>query len=248
MIAHRHRSQSISYRRRRRRTTVLALVLLAAGVAGAGFYLGQYSAFSVMDVDPESYRSMQLELPATRQELHALRGDLQVQLTRNEVDRRALDMLRHDMATYKEHTADLEEELLFYKNLIAPTDTASGLSLRAPELVAHAQKGKFSYRIVVQQEARKHELLKGKLYAEVFGSLDEEAVSYPLTELSDDLDEEALLLKFRYFQSVEGALSLPEGFEPEGLNVVASVSKPRKTEIRAQFPWHLRERFTHVGK
>jgi hypothetical protein len=248
MIAHRHRSQSISYRRQRRRTTVLALVLFSVVVGAAGFYLGQRSALSVMSIDPEVYHSMQLELPAARQELRGLRGDLQVQRTRHEVNRGALDMLRQDMAAHKVRTADLEEELLFYKSLIAPTDVASGLSVREPELVAHAQAGKFSYRIVVQQEARKHELLKGKLEVEVFGVLGEEQVSYPLAQLSDDLDDAAMLLKFRYFQSLEGALSLPDGFQPEGLSVVASVSKPRKTEVREQFPWRLQERFTHVGK
>ena len=43
-------------------------------------------------------------------------------------------------------------------------------------------------------------------------------------------------------------MSLPEGFEPVSINVVATATTPRKTEVREQFPWQVKERFTHVGK
>jgi hypothetical protein len=101
---------------------------------------------------------------------------------------------------------------------------------------------------VVQQETRKHELLKGELSAEVFGTLGEEPASYSLAELSDDIGGSALPLRFRYFQAIEGELILPAGFEPLGVSVVASSSTPRKAEVREQYPWQLQERFTHVGK
>jgi hypothetical protein len=91
-------------------------------------------------------------------------------------------------------------------------------------------------------------LLKGELSAEVFGLLGEEQVSYPLAELSDDFGNGVLQLRFRYFQSIEGELVLPAGFEPRGVSVVASSSTPRKAEVREQYPWQLQERFTHVGK
>jgi hypothetical protein len=82
----------------------------------------------------------------------------------------------------------------------------------------------------------------------VFGELGEEQVSYPLSELSADLEESVVALRFRYFQAVEGELMLPEGFEPNGISVVANVSSPRKAEAREQYPWQLQERFTHAGK
>lgn len=248
MTAQRYRTQSIGHRRRRRQQLVLAVVVLVALIAAAGFYLGQRAALVGMNIDPESYRLMQLELPAVREELKALRGDLQVQRTRHEVDRRALEMVRTQMAVEKERTADLEEGLRFYKSLMSPGEVANGLSLRAPELVTTAGPRRYAYRIVVQQEARKHELLKGKLEVEVYGLLDGAQVSYPLVELSEDLEAGALALKFRYFQAIEGELMLPEVFEPEGMSVVASVSTPHKIEVREQFPWHIQEKFTHVGK
>ena len=57
-----------------------------------------------------------------------------------------------------------------------------------------------------------------------------------------------MALRFRYFQAVEGELSLPEGFEPEGVVVTATAVKPGNAEVREQFSWQTREKFTNVGK
>ena len=248
MTAPRHRSLTVQYRQRRKQLLILVPAVVAALVLGLGFYLGQRAAYNGLGMDPESYRVMQLELSVAREQLQALEGELDVQGTRHEVDRRALEMVRRELAAQKERIADLEEELRFYQSLMAPGEIAQGLSLRAIELVARQEPGRYAYRIVVQQEARKHELLKGNLYVEVVGLLGEEQVIYPLSELSADLEEAEVALRFRYFQSIEGELVLPEGFEPKGVSVVAVVSTPRKAEAREQFPWQLQERFTHVGK
>lgn len=248
MIAPRHRSLTVEYRQRRKRLLILVPAVVAALVLGLGFYLGQRAAYSGPGMDPESYRVMQLELSVARQRSQALAGDLDVQGTRHEVDRRALEMVRRELAAQKERIAGLEEELRFYQSLMAPGDIAQGLSLRAIELVARQEPGRYAFRIVVQQEARKHELLKGTLYVEVFGLLGEEQAIYPLSELSADLEEAEVALRFRYFQSIEGELVLPQGFDPKGVSVVATVSTPRKAEAREQFPWQLQERFTHAGK
>ena len=152
------------------------------------------------------------------------------------------------MADQKQRIADLEENLRFYKGLMAPGEVAQGLSLRAIELVAQQEPRRYAYRILVQQEAHKHELLKGKLLVEVIGVLGGQQVNYPLVGLSDELTDELLALSFRYFQAIEGYMTLPEGFVPSDILVVASVSSPRKIEAREQYPWHLQENFTHVGK
>jgi len=248
MTAHRHRAITISYRQRRKQIVRLGGVLILGLILLLGFYLGQRTARDAMEIDPESYRSMQRELPAAQKELKALQGEQEAQITRHEVDRRALEMVRRDMAAQKQRIADLEEDLRFYKGLMAPGEVAQGLSLRMIELVAQQEPHRYAYRIVVQQEARKHELLKGSWSAEVLGVRGDQQVSYPLTELSEELADEALVLSFRYFQAIEGYMILPEGFVPDGVSVVASVSSPRKIEVREQYPWQLQEKFTHVGK
>ena len=223
---------------------MLVAAVVAIVILGVGFYLGQTATYSGLGIDPTSYRSL-MDSEAKRQgELDALQSELDMQKTRNEVDRGALELVRSDIASQKQEIAELEEGLQFYRSLMAPGEIAQGLSLRAIELVPREAPGVFAYRI----EARKHATVKGELYIEVFGRLDQESVSYPLSTLSDDLDSNVVPLRFKYFQSIEGEMLLPDGFEPVSVNVVASATAPRKTEVREQFPWQVKERFTHVGK
>lgn len=242
-----YRGQSALHRQQRRRALVLAVTMGSIVLLASGYYLGRRSAYGEMGIDPERYRSMLLDLPGTQLELELVSDELQVQQARNEVDRQALEILRSEIAGEKIRVADLEEMLRFYKGVMDPGDGEQGLSLRAVELVSLGDADRFAYRIVLQQAARKHLLLKGKLIAEVFGVKGGEQLSYPLKELSAGGDSKAFVLSFRYFQSVEGELTLPPGFEPRGISLVATTSSPRKSEVRAEFPWRVQEKFTHVG-
>lgn len=233
---------------RRIRFLVLAVALLLLLVLASGFYLGRQAAYSGMGLDPDAYLLMQAELPVVREKVRLLEGELDVERTRHQVDRAALEMVRREITGQKEHIADLDEALQFYKSLMSPGEIDQGLSLRAPELIALEEAGRYAYRIVVQQEARKHQLLKGQLEVEVLGLLGKDPISYPLAELSPETGPEGLALRFRYFQAIEGEMILPEGFLPRGVRVVARASTPRKVEVRADYPWQIQERFTHVGK
>ena len=248
MVSPRHRPLTVRYRQRRKSVFILILALTVALVLALGFYLGQRATYSDEGIDADAYRAMQLELPIAHRQLKLLAVELDVQLTGREVDRRALELLRSELAAQKERIAELGEGLRFYQSLMAPGQVTNGLSLRDIELVARDEPGRYAYRIVVQQEARKHQLLKGELQAEVFGTLGEEQVSYPFAELSSAFGGEVLPLRFRYFQAIEGELTLPEGFEPQGVSLVASATKPHKSEVRERYPWQLQERFAHVGK
>jgi hypothetical protein len=234
--------------RRLWRQRLLLAVLISLGFVVAAFYIGERAAYSGMGLNPELYRAMKTQLPELQAQLVVAEARLEVQSTQNQMGQQALEMVRRDLADQKEQIASLEEGLQFYRSLMAPGEIAQGLSLRPLELVALDSPGYYSYRIVAQQEARKHSQLKGELSAEVIGVLAGQQVSYSLAELSSDIEGSEIALRFRYFQSIDGELSLPEGFEPRSVSLVATATAPRKMEVREQYPWQVKEKFTHVGK
>jgi len=234
--------------RRYRLVQLVVAALTAAMVLALGMFLGYTAAYRGLEVDPDRYREMESEIPRLEAQISDLRVELGGERTRREIDRQSLEMVRREIAGQKDHIAVLDEGLQFYKSLMAPGELAQGLSLRPLELVALEVPGRYAFRIVAQQEALKHALLKGELFAEVVGLHAGQEVSYPLAELSEDVGELKIPLRFRYFQSIEGELGLPEDFEPKSVSLVATATAPRKAEVREQFPWRVRERFTHVGK
>lgn len=228
--------------------TMFVMIVLPTVALLAGLYMGRLAAYSALNADPQTVRGMRLEIAQLQEELKLATDDLQLQRTLRDVDSRALEMVRSEMANQKERTAELEEDLRFYRSLVAPDDKSNGLSLREPELVSSATPGHINYRFSIQQKARKHTQVEGNLAVSVYGHEGEREVSYPLEALSSGAEEGAFALSFRYFQLIEGEMALPAGFEPDGVTVVASISKPRKAELSEQFRWELKERFTNVGK
>ncbi len=226
---------------------LLALAVFFALTLAVGIYLGRYWA------DPQGAKKIQIEriqseFSAMEAALKATRGDLEMQRTRHEVDKHALELLRSEMAAEKVRTAELEEGLSFYRSMVVSEDSAKGLSLRKPELVPGDNPRGVRYRIFVQQKDREYETVEGRLSVEVYGVRGDDEVSYPLAKLSKDFDEKAATLQFRYFQAVVGEITLPDGFEPKGMKLEARARKPREMEVREQFPWTLQERFINVGE
>ena len=132
--------------------------------------------------------------------------------------------------------------------MVVSEDQGSGLSVRKPELVPGATPERMKYRFFVQQKEREYEMVEGTLSVEVFGYHGEKEVTYPLSKLSEDFDDQASTLHFRYFQAIEGEMVLPGGFTPRGITLMARASKPHKSKAKKQFPWEVQERFINVGK
>ncbi len=233
---------------RRRLVIGIAVALVFALLLEAGFYLGQHFAYRGMGASPKDYKAMQSQLVAVQNTLKSRDNELAIQNARSDVDRQALEMVRKELAGQREEIAGLEEGMAFYRGLISPGEIAPGLSLRGLELKAGEQPGQYFYRIVVQQEARSHKQLKGSLSVVISGKKGGKPVKYSLAELSEDFKAGRGALQFRYFQTVEGELALPAGFEPGTVKVQARTLKPHAFEVGEEYPWQLEERFTHVGE
>jgi len=233
---------------RRRLFIGIAVALVFALLLEAGFYLGQHFAYRGMGASPKDYKAMQSQLVAVQNTLKSRDDVLAIQSARSDVDRQALEMVRKELAGQRDEISGLEEGMAFYRGLISPGEIAPGLSLRGLELKAGEQPGQYFYRIVVQQEARSHKQLKGSLSVVISGKQGGKPVKYALAELSEDFKTGRGALQFRYFQTVEGELALPEGFEPGTVKVQARTLKPHAFEIGEEYPWQLEERFTHVGE
>lgn len=224
---------------RHRETRLFLGMLVIVFLLGLGYLLGQGGVTG----EPS-----QLPISDTEEGLAALQDDLDVQRVQHQLDIATLEIVRKELAAQKDQISQLEEGLQFYKSLMAPEVIAQGLSLRKLELVATEESNRFVFRLVAQQEALKHPVLKGSLSIEFFGQWDGHEMSYPLAELSDDFEASTVLLRFRYFQAVEGELQIPPGFTPRSVKVLAKASSPHTAEVREEYPWEVQERFTYVGK
>jgi hypothetical protein len=232
--------------RRRVRLRVLAgLVLL--GTFTAGLLLGIAGVQLQWSIAGEK-NDLQARLVFLSAQVEDLQQWQANNQTRRDIDAAALEMVRLDLASQQETIAELERGIKFYKSLMAPGELQEGLSVRSIDIIAEDEPGYYQFRILVQQSARRHQLLTGSLNVSVVGEMDGKAARFDLSALSEDVPNANIRLRFKYFQSIDIVLVLPAGFTPQVVQMSAKSTAPRRSEISEEFPWSVQEKISHVGQ
>jgi len=131
--------------------------------------------------------------------------------------------------------ASLEEEVAFYRSLMAPKELAKGLRIEKMRLLTTERPGVFGYELVIAQTVARHTWQEGELYFEVHGAVAGERVVLALTEIAT-IPEYPLNFKFRYFQNYSGEFTLPDTFTPE--TVIVTLDRGSEGEVVQQrYEW-----------
>lgn len=231
---HLMRSVVVPYRPYQRALRVLLVLLWLASLGGAYWWGSRGSVSADARVQRDLLLAEQSALADARQQISNLS-------TGAALDRQAVEEVRAVIREQKTQIANLREELALYRDTMDPSDREKGISVRSWTVQATAEPSRFLYRAVVQQLASKHQNLKGQLQVKLSGRDTEGERSYPLEDLSEQFKAEQGKLQFKYFQIVVGELVLPEGFEPQSVDLSASTRSPIKLEAAKQFNWQVEE-------
>lgn len=232
-----YRSMVIRYRPVHRFMVLAGLVLFIILLVAVAFRMGG----AVREHNYQQLLEQKAELALLVTELDAaLKNNEQMVVNAQvagKVDRLALEDLRQTIKALQNKVASLSEENTFYKGLMAPSELEKGLSLRGWEVQATADSQQFHFKLVVQQLALKHRLLYGSARVNISGKQNGKARTVSLHELSEDINNERVKLRFKYFQTIEGDLVLPEGFEPEQVSVSVAAVKPKSMKVEKSYVW-----------
>jgi hypothetical protein len=157
------------------------------------------------------------------------------------VDAQAARSLRQTITDLRGEVAKLNDEVAFYRGLMAPSSVERGLQVAEFQLAAGKSDNQFAYQILLTQVAERRGWLQGRLALQVSGqrtgadgAASQEVL--PLTELAD-LETYPLRFRFRYFQDLAGIMTLPAGFEPRLVTIAATPAGGDSVE--RQFPWFI---------
>lgn len=219
---------------RLRRLLILLGFSVASGVAGfllgGSHYQARYEAASdgFESVRDERDR-LQGVVSEYRQKLVRFRRDLKV-------DQHSL---REAQATIRELEKTLQErqsEITFYKSIMAPGDLETGLQVFRMDLEPTGNPDRWRYNLVLSQIGDNNRFVSGHVKVHLVGYVDEERQRLPLRRISDSRDNNEIDFRFRYFQSVDGNMTIPEGFEPHSIQVTAVTDNGQETSER-EFFW-----------
>src|SRR5262245_10073134 len=218
-----------------RRAAIRALVVLGfVIVAASSFQYGRVRAggdlMSVQRLLSEQETSSQKNV-----ELERRLADVKLSTV---VDAEANEELRRTIKSLRDELADTEEEVRFYRELMAPSESQKGLRIEKLDL-SRVDPERFEYRLMLTQIVDRHEWVKGEVQVTVVGLKEGNEQVLSLTDLSE-VDEYPLKFKFRYFQEFTGSVAIPVGFEPARILVTAQASDAER-QLQRTFPWTVKE-------
>ena len=236
-----HRVKIVEDRPGQRVVLMLVLLVVFTGSVLVSYYLGHFRGGALQQQAKAEAASLKTELADSQIQVKSLQQSLANIELGAEVDRQANEEVRQQVIELKERIAVLDEENSFYKGLMAPSETRKGLTIGAVEITDTESPRKYNYKVVMQQLATNHTLLSGSLTFTVFGRSAEQPVSYNIGQISDQYKGSSIKLRYKYFQTITGELVLPDGFEPEAIELVANSTGKNATTVKKRFGWLVQE-------
>jgi hypothetical protein len=217
-----------------RRLALRAFVILGVVVVAlASFQFGRMYA----GVDLSSVERLLSEQESSAQKNTELERQLADAKLGTVVDAEANEELRQTIKSLRDDLADTAEEVRFYRELMAPSESQKGLRIEKLDL-NRIDAERVEYRLMLTQIVDRHEWVQGKVEMSVVGLKDGNEQVLSLTDLSE-VEEYPVKFKFRYFQEFTGSVTLPVGFEPARIQVTAQANAGR--ELQRTFPWTVQE-------
>ncbi|MFM1896767.1 MAG: hypothetical protein RLZZ385_1841 [Pseudomonadota bacterium] len=228
----------VPYRPYRRWLTYGVLTLLLVSGGAGGFLFGHQNAQGGGISDQTERQLMSRELNSLREENTELRRQVALLDRTSVMDKKANEEIQLNVKTLRERIAQLEQDVLFYRQVMSEDADTSGLLIGQMDIEATGVANRYRYKLVMrQQEADGDTFLEGHVNVNLVGVRDEEQVVIPLRDISQAEEQLDIRLRFKYFQNIEGELELPEGFTPEQIHIAAVSTAPSAKTINKNFSW-----------
>lgn len=228
----------VPYRPGRR---VLFTLLLLTGVAvsaAGGWGYAYYTTVLTQQGEQAEKRELSAQLTDLRQENEALKRQIAILDRSSAVDQQTGAELQETLTALRQRVAQLEEDVLFYRQVVEEETEETGLVIGQLDIDATRSPDRYRYKLVMrQQDADGDTYLTGHVNFNLVGQLQDQQVILPLRDLSEVEDELDIRLRFKYFQNIEGELALPEGFQPDRIQIAAVATEPVSKRINEDFGW-----------
>jgi hypothetical protein len=227
----------VPYRRWRTITVVGAILAIFVLTAMAAYRYGYYQTLS-RHGDALAERDSLLRQV---EELDGRNMQLQQQIVNldqsTSVDKEALTSVQGTIVSLREQISQLEEDVLFYKQILSPENAETGLVIGQLDLIQTGTDRTIRYRLELKQQGNNERAISGHVNVNILGQQDGEEISIPLRALSASIAGLDIKLQFRYFQNIEGELSIPAGFEPQKVQILAVAQGENAKTVQKSFGW-----------
>lgn len=211
---------------------VASAILSAWGIYEVGFLKAGYdneSLYSERDLLRE-------QIDIVRGESRQLREQVAVLERAAQIDNEAYAEVERSLKEAQNEMLELKSEVAFYRSIVSPVETASGLTITSFRLASIGEEHSYRFKLVLSQLKTNDQVVTGHARIVWEGLMGGAQKQLGLKELSGGVLDQ-LKLRFKYFQNIEGDVVLPEGFLPSRVVVEVIPDGKDGTAFKKSFGW-----------
>lgn len=210
------------------------------------YVTGRYLSLADLASTKEELAVSQERLAVTQRALDRASESLVMQKQSSQVDNQSNQELVNSVKNMQQVQNDLEEELKFYRKIMAPERDQEGLAIDALDVSRTDKADEFHFRLTLIQAGKQSQFLKGDIILRLSGLLNGKNTEYDFRELGT-FKVKHFEFQFKYFQNIQGFINLPSGFEAKKLTVAAQTKGRRKNQkAEKQMIWQPEESQNYV--
>jgi septal ring factor EnvC (AmiA/AmiB activator) len=213
-------------------------VVLAVLVAGyLIFEFGRIQAqYNIVDAIAER-QAFEEQIDSLEKQIALLQEEIALLETHREIDRNAYGKVEASLSGLQQKIQEQREAIAFYRGIISPADGERGLRVQDLKVTKGNEEREYHVSMVLVQVMQHERSVRGDVAFSLEGAQDGEAVTYTLEQLVPADEDSEWPFSFRYFQTFERELILPDGFMPEKVNVEVRSRTKSVASIEQSFIW-----------
>ena len=214
-------------------------VAAAVAAVGAGSWFAYQRGQMSAGLDAAEVARERRDLTSKVTRLEAENSKLNAQVAELEMarrlDREAYGHVERTLGDLQSQLSRQADDLAFYKSIVSPADGIQGLRIQRFEVEPGARPREYVLKLTLIQAMRHESLAAGLADVVIHGMQGDRPARHTVGELLGR-PRAQLPFSFRYFQTIEQAVTLPEGFQAFEAEVQVRSSKLR-FPMEQSFPW-----------
>lgn len=184
-------------------------------------------------------RDLSQKLRAALSENQQLKEQVAYLNRSQQINDSACSTVKQSLGTLQADSADLREQLAFYRGIVSPAESQAGVRVFEFKIYAPKDKqapaGNYKYDLVLIQSVRHDKRVDGDLAISFEGFRGGVKQTVKLADLATDGNKN-LVFSFKYFEEFSGSFRFPEGFKP--LRATVTLQGEGTPRIDDDYDWN----------